>query len=378
MKAPARGERRGLFFAMKVAMLAPCWYSVPPAGYGGIETIVHLLTEELIARGDAVTLYSVGSSRSRAAVRAYYPEEQYSFLGNPDQVVVESAHALFAYRDIAVGDFDIVHDHAGHVGAALAAALEGAPVLHTVHGAFNTVNRPLYRLLGESARLHFNAISDYQRRQAPELPFVGRVHNAIDPSLYPLVRGRREYLLEISRICREKGQHLAIALARRAGLPLKLAGKVENTPAGRLYFAEEIKPQLGGPIEYVGEVNLAQKVELLTHARAFIFPVHWDEPFGLVTIEALASGTPVIAMPQGALPEIIRDGIEGFLVKDLDGMVKALERLDQIDPVRCRRRVEEAFSPPVMTDGYQELYQRVLGPAKQLLTGSSSGRAPGG
>ncbi len=359
-------------------MIAPCWYTVPPAGYGGIETIVHLLTEELIARGDEVTLYSVGSSRTRATLRAFYSDEQYAFLGNLEQVVVESAHALFAYREIARGDFDIVNDHAGYVGAALAALLDGAPVLHTVHGAFNKVDRPLYQLLGRSPRLYFNTVSDYQCRQAPELAFAGRVYNAIDPSLYPLARGRREYLVEISRICREKGQHVAIGLARLTGLPLKLAGKVENTPAGRRYFAEEIKPQLGGLIEYVGEVNLGQKVDLLAHARAFVFPVDWDEPFGLVTIEALACGTPVIATPQGALPEIVRDGIEGFLVNDLDGMVQALERIDQIDPVRCRRRVEEAFSPGVMTNGYQALYQRVLGAAEELLTGSSSGRTPGG
>lgn len=345
---------------MKIAMLAPPWYTVPPTGYGGIETVVHLLTEELIARGEDVTLYAVGASRTRAELRMSYQEEQYRFLGTAQHGFVEGVHALFAVRDIARRNFDLVHDHSGHVATTLATLLDQPPILHTIHGIFTEVNRPLYRLWNASPRVFFNCISEYQRMQFPELRVLGTVGNAIDPALYPLVRRKQDYLVEISRICAEKGQHLAIALARRAGLPLKLAGKVENTPDGRRYFAEEIAPQLGDGIEYLGEVNLKEKVELLKHARAFVFPIRWAEPFGLVTIEALACGTPVIASPQGAVPSVIRDGVEGFLADDVDGMLRALARLDTIDPERCRRRVEERFSPRVMADQYRELYASIL------------------
>jgi glycosyltransferase involved in cell wall biosynthesis len=345
---------------MKIAMVAPCWYAVPPTGYGGIETVVHLLVEELVARGDAVTLYSTGDSRTSAELRALYRDEQDTILGGPDQVIVESAHALFAYRDIVQRDFDVVHDHSGFVGASLGGLLDGPPVLHTVHGPATRVNRPLYEQLARSPRLFFSAISHYQRARFDWLPVLGTVHNATDPALHPLVTTKENYLVEVSRICADKGQHLAIALAQRAGLPLKLAGKIENNADGRRYFAEAIEPQLGDGIEYVGDLELAEKVALIGKARAFIFPVTWPEPFGLVVTEALACGTPVIASPEGAVPEIVRDGVEGFLATDLDGMLRALDRLGTIDPVKCRQRVVEAFSPAVMATGYQTLYAQMI------------------
>jgi glycosyltransferase involved in cell wall biosynthesis len=345
---------------MKIAMLAPPWYTVPPDGYGGIETVVHLLTEELVALGDEVTLYAAGGSRSSGELRTFYEQQQARYLGAAEHVIVDSAQALFAYRDLLAGDFDLINDHSGYVAGTLGVMLGGPPILHTVHGAVTDVNRLLYGLWNQSERIFFNCISDYQRRQVPELRVVGTVFNAIDPALYPLERNKQDYLVQISRVCVDKGQHLAIAVARRAGVPLKLAGKVENTREGQRYFAEQIKPQLGNGVEYLGEIDLKQKVALLQKARAFIFPISWPEPFGLVTIEALACGTPVIASPHGAVEEIIRDGVEGFLADDVAGMLRAFQWIDTIDPARCRRRVEESFSPPVMARRYQETYREVL------------------
>ncbi len=341
-------------------MLAPPWYTVPPDGYGGTETVVHLLTEELVALGDDVTLYAAGGSRASGEVRTFYDDQQVPFLGVAEHVIIESAHALFATRDLVRRDFDLIHDHSGYVAGTLGVLLDGPPILHTLHGAISAVNRRLYQLWNQTPRMFFNSVSDYQRLQVPELRVIGTVGNAIDPALYPFERNKQDYLVQISRVCPDKGQDLAVALAREAGVPLKLAGKVENTREGQRYFAEQIEPQLGNGIEYLGEVNLKQKVELLRYARAFIFPIRWEEPFGLVTIEALACGTPVIASPRGAVTAIIRDGLEGFLADDLGGMLRALERIDTIDPVGCRRRVEESFSPPVMARGYQDVYREVL------------------
>lgn len=341
---------------MKIAMIVAPWFTVPPATHGGTETLVHDLVEELVARGDEVTLYAAGSSRTGGALRSLFSEQQELHLATSERSVVECMHALFAYREAASDGVDLIHDHAGLLSVSIGAPMRRPPILHTVHRILTPANQPLYRMLAAFPGMYFSTISQAQRRSMPDLPSMATIHNALSPSLYPFVRKKDHYLAFLGRIRAEKGCHLAIALAQRSGWPLKLAGRIDD----RHFFQTQIEPQLGRGVEYVGEVNVPEKAELLAHARALIFPVQWEEPFGLVVIEALACGTPVIAMPRGGLPEIIRHGVDGFLVDDMDGMLRALDQLDTIDPEICRRRVEEAFSRSAMATRYQELYQRIL------------------
>jgi glycosyltransferase involved in cell wall biosynthesis len=316
-----------------------------------------VLVDALVAQGDEVILYSIGlSTPSR---RCLFSEEQEALLATPQRVVVEAAHALFAYDDAAKSEVTIIHDHSGYVGPTLGAFAKSLPVLCTLHKPVTEFTRQLYEVTNRAPHLFFSAISDHQRSGMAGLKVVATVHNAVDPRMFPLVHNRRDYLVNISRICSEKAPHRAIEVAQRAGIPLKLAGRLEQTAEGQRYFSERIQPMLGQGIEFVGEVDFDAKVELLGKAKALIFPVEWPEPFGLVVAEALACGTPVIATPRGGIPEIVRHGIEGFLTDDTDEMVAAVEAVGSIEPETCRKRIEERFNPKTMAAGYRSAYEEV-------------------
>ena len=333
---------------------------MPPRAHGGVETLLAVLCAGMLDRGDDVVVYSVGTSSPPGECRWLYAEEQEGLLASPQRVIAESAHSLFAYEAIARDDVDVIHDHSGYVGPSLAALAAAAPVLFTPHKPITDLSRRLYGLVDRSPRVFFSAISDHQRRALAGLKVVATVHNAIDTRRYPLVRHKQDYLVDIGRICAEKAPHRAIEVARRVGLPLRLAGRIEQTPVGQRYFAERIEPELGDGIEFLGEVGFDKKVELIAHARALVFPVAWAEPFGLVVAEALACGTPVIASPRGGIPEIIRDGVDGFLTDDGEQMVEAVGMLGAIDPDACRHRIDESFSAPVMAEGYARAYETII------------------
>jgi glycosyltransferase involved in cell wall biosynthesis len=356
---------------VRIALVAPPWFAVPPRAHGGVELLLAVLAQALREAGDEVVLYSIGTSSPGVECRWLYPDEQEALLGTPQRVAIECAHALFAYTDIARDRFDVVHDHSGYAGASIAALGAPAPVLCTPHKPMNEASRRVYAIADESPRVFFSAISDHQRSQMDGLKVVATIYNAIALRSYPLVRDKEDYLVDITRICPEKAPHRAIEIARLAGLPLRLAGRIEKTPEGWRYFAERIEPQLGQEIQYLGEVGFAEKVELLARARALVFPVEWPEPFGLVVAEALACGTPVIASPRGGIPEIVRDGVEGFLADDVPALASAIARLDAIDPDACRSRIEKRFSPDVMAAGYQQAYEAIGQGAKTAL---ASGR----
>jgi len=239
------------------------------------------------------------------------------------------------------------------------------PVVHTMHGPLDGEAGPVYEQIARVApRVKLISLSLNQRRPLPDLPWVANCPNALDLAAYPVQPHRGDYLVFIGRMSPDKGAHRAIRVAKDAGLPLKMAGKM-NEPPEKEYFETQVRPALGWGIEYLGEVTHAEKVELLQNARATLFPIEWEEPFGLVMIESMACGTPVIATRWGAVPEVIEHGISGIIVEDSSEMAAALEEADRLDPLECRRYVEERFSAARMVADYLAAYERVLELASQ-------------
>jgi glycosyltransferase involved in cell wall biosynthesis len=339
---------------LRIAILAPVWFAVPPTGYGGIEWIVSLLADGLADAGHDVTLFASGDSMTRAKLASIFEVAPSALIG---QAETEVRHALSCLTRAA--EFDVVNDHSGPPAAALAGAID-TPVVHTVHGPLDGVPGELYEQVAKLApRVGLISISLNQRKPKPDLPWLANIPNALDFSLYPCKPHRGDYLLFLGRMTADKGAHRAIAVAVESGLPLKLAGK-RNEPAEHDYFAEYVEPHLVDGIEYLGEVTHGEKVELLQNARATLFPIDWEEPFGLVMIESMACGTPVIATRRGAVPEVIEHGRSGIVVDHYRAMPLALEDADAIDPLECRRFVEERFAPERMVAQYLDAYETAI------------------
>ena len=343
---------------MRIALLSPVWFPVPPTGYGGIEWIVSLLADGLADAGHDVTLFASGDSRTRAKLHAVYPVAPSLRIG---ESLPEFRHALACYE--RAGDFDVVNDHSGPPAAALGGAVE-TPVVHTVHGPLDGEAGLIYEQIARVApRVGLISLSLNQRRPLPGLPWVANCPNALDLSAYPVHPHRGEYLLFLGRMSPDKGAHRAIQVAKDAGLPLKIAGKLNEAPE-KEYFEAQVRPALGWGIEYLGEVTHAEKVDLLQNARATLFPIEWEEPFGLVMIESMACGTPVIATRWGAVPEVIEHGVSGIIVESSGEMAAALEQADRLNPLECRRYVEDRFSAERIVADYLAAYEQMLDPAR--------------
>jgi glycosyltransferase involved in cell wall biosynthesis len=340
---------------MRIAQIAPPWITVPPAGYGGTEWVVKQLCDGLVERGHDVTLFATGDSTTKARLRALYPSQMPTRIG---VTAFDARHVAFALDEIMTdGGYDLVHDHSGFLVVMLSRYLTLPPILHTIHCAFDAVAYPFYEQF--KSAVAYNAISTYHQSQAPAgMNWAGVVHNAIDLEQWPLTRHKDDYLLAFGRICEDKGFHVAIEVARRTGSKLIMAGVVQEQY--RPYFEARIEPELDDQIVFEGEVSDERKRELFAHARGFLFPILWPEPFGLVMIEAMATGTPVIALRNGSVPEVVADGLTGFVVDDADAMAAAVERLPEIDPAACRRHVEQNFTIARMIDGYERAYANVF------------------
>jgi glycosyltransferase involved in cell wall biosynthesis len=339
---------------LEIAVISPVWFPVPPTGYGGIEWIVWLLADGLVDAGHDVTLFAAGESRTKAKLVSVFEHAPSELIG---QTLPEVHHALACYERAA--DFDVVNDHSGLPGAALGGGVS-TPVVHTVHGPLDGEAGPIYDQLARFApNVGLISISMNQRKPRPHLPWLANCPNALDFSLYPVKPHRGEYLLFLGRMSPDKGCHRAIAVAAETGLPLKIAGKLRE--AGEMeYFREFVEPHLGEQIQYLGEVTHGEKVELLQHARATLFPIEWEEPFGLVMIESMACGTPVIATRWGAVPEVIEHGRSGIIVEDYRIIPYALEEADRLDPMECRRYVEQRFAPERMVADYVRAYRAAI------------------
>jgi glycosyltransferase involved in cell wall biosynthesis len=339
---------------VRIAVISPVWFPVPPSGYGGIEWVVSLLADGLAEAGNEVTLFASGDSFTKAKLVAAYPEAPSADIG---KTTPELRHALACYE--RAESFDVVSDHSGPLAAALGGAVE-TPVVHTVHGPLGGADGELYASLARvSPHVGLISVSLNQRKPQPDLPWVATCHNALDLDAYPVRTERGAYLLFLGRMSADKGCHRAVEVAREAGLPLRIAGKMRE-PAEREYFETYVAPYLGDGIEYLGETSHGKKVALLQNARATLFPIEWDEPFGLVMIESMACGTPVIATRWGAVPEVIEHGRSGVIVDDYRDMVGALADADRLEPLECRRWVEEHFSATRMVEDYLAAYEAVV------------------
>jgi glycosyltransferase involved in cell wall biosynthesis len=338
-----------------VAMIAPPWYEIPPRKYGGIEQVVAGLADRLADRGHDVHLFGTGRDGTRAKFSQIYAEPPPADGSGtlPEVVQAAAAARLLAElgRDIRI---DVVHDHS--LAGALLARGRDIPTIVTMH----------WPAVGELARyfeeigptIGLVAISDSQRKLAPTLPWIGTVYNGIDVAKFPYRDVKDDYVAFLGRYGSEKAPHLAIDAAREAGLPIRLAGKCAD-PSELAYYAEHVEPRSGPDVEHLGQLGFAAKTELLAGARCLVFPICWEEPFGLVMIEAMACGTPVVALGRGSVPEIVEHGVTGFVCEDPSELPAAIRDAKKLDPAECRKRAEDRFDTSVMVGAYERLYRSV-------------------
>jgi glycosyltransferase involved in cell wall biosynthesis len=341
---------------LRIAQVAPLYERVPPVRYGGTERVVAFLADELVRRGHEVTVFASGDSSTRAKLIAPTPT---ALRLDPEATDSLSPHVIeLAQVFQRSGDFDVIHCHVDYLAFPFGRFVE-TPTLHTLHGRLDLpFLAPIFRYFRDVAVV---SISDAQRAplQHLDVAWTGTVYHGLPLEKYPFSAGGGRYLAFLGRICPEKGADVAIEVAKRAGLPLKIAAKVDAVD--RAYFEQTIRPLLDHPlIEFIGEIVDEDKVRFLGDALAVLFPIDWPEPFGLVMIESLACGTPVIARERGSVPEILVHGRTGFVADTLDELVNAVKRIDIIDRAACRRHVETRFAATRMGDDYEEIYRRLL------------------
>lgn len=359
---------------MRIAMLAPINWPLPPAGYGPWELVAYNLTEALVRLGHDVTLFAAAGSTSSARVEATTPHalctwpvaererprvfdrETGLLEGPPDARVLEQLHIAACMERAARGEFDVVHSHL-HVHALVFSRLVPCPVVSTLHGSAWV--RSVHPALVAYRDMPFVSLSDAERGFLPQLNWVATVHNGIRLEDFPLERDKDDYLLFAGRLSPEKGPDAAVEIARRAGRRLLLAGMIE--PQYRDWYDAKVAPFVDGArVEYLGLLSQADLAPYYRKAAAVLFPIRWREPFGLVAVEAQASGTPLIATRFGALPEIIVEGETGFVVDSIDEAAAAVGRVSGLSPDACRRNVEQRFTAEVMARGYEAVYRSLV------------------
>lgn len=338
---------------MKIAQIAPPWEQVPPITYGGIELVVSRLTDELVRRGHEVTLFASGDSQTLAKLEAVTPMALRFDREIREPMMYELAETSQVYQ--RAGEFDIIHSHVG-VWSLPLAAMVTTPTVHTLHGRFTRDNSKVF---SQHKTQPFISISNAQRQL--DLNYVGTVYNGTCVEEFPFIAEPQNppYLAFLGRFSPEKGPQHAIQIAKQAGWHLKLAGKVDIVD--KEFFDTQIAPHIDGKqIEFLGELNHVQKAELLGNAAATLFPITWDEPFGLVMIESMATGTPVIAMKMGSVPEVIAHGETGFICENYEDMAGYIPAALELDRRKCRDRVSKYFSVETMVDGYEAIYEQIL------------------
>ena len=337
---------------LRIAMVAPPFYEIPPPAYGGIEAVVAQLVDGLVDRGHDVTLLAAAGSRTKGTLVPTFDEPQGERLGRPEP---ELLHGARVAEHLARLRPDIVHDHSA-VGPAFARD-RSVPTVITSHGPATGPWGEYLAAAGES--MHLVAISHAQVQLSPHLPWRAVVHNSLDTTNIPFRAEKDDYLIWLGRMSPDKGAHLAIDIARKVGRRIVLIGKCSE-PDEQAYFEAEVKPRLGSDVECRGEIGLDEKYDFLSRAAAFVFPLQWEEPFGMVLLEAMACGTPVLTLARGAIPEVVVDGVTGFVRDKPEEIIDAFDDLASIDARACRSHVEAQFSPEQMVTGYEQVYRDCL------------------
>ena len=344
---------------LRVAMIAPPWFELPPTAYGGIESMCADLVDRLIARGNHVVLVGVGRNGTAADFRATSDRPQPDRIG---QGLPEVVHAAALPAILADLDVDVVHDHS--LAGPLLARGRSRPTVVTAHGPVTGDMCRYYR--GLNGSVHLVAVSNAQRGLAPDLDWAGTVHNAIDVDTFPFRRDKEDFALFLGRTTPCKGIPEAIAAAAEAGVRLRIAAKCRE-PDERRYFEQVVAPLLGPGVEWLGEVDREGKLDLLAAARCLLFPISWDEPFGLVMVEAMACGTPVVATRRGSVPEVVAHGQTGFVCDDHASLVAALRRVDQLSADRCRAEAVRRFDVDLMAARYEDVYRAAVAASPHVL-----------
>jgi len=346
---------------MRIAQIAPLHEAVPPKLYGGTERVVSFLTEELVAQGHDVTLFASGDSVTTAKLKSVWPRALRLDPAIRDPI---APHMLLmeAVRRQA-GEFDVLHFHMDYWPFSLFGR-QRTPFVTTMHGRLDLAElAPVFDMF---PNVPIVSISDAQRRPLPQANYVSTVQHGLPHDLLTPQPGPKDYLAFLGRIAPEKGPDRAIRIARACGIPLKMAAKVDR--ADQVYFDSVIRPMLaGGGVELIGEINDAQKPEFLSGAMALLTPIDWPEPFGLVMIEAMACGTPVIAFNRGSVPEIVEDGVSGYIVEDETGAMAAVNRLSRLSRATVRQRFEARFTARRMADDYVSIYRSLAGEDRSVL-----------
>ena len=339
---------------MHIAQVSPLFESVPPQSYGGTERVVSYLTEELVRQGHDVTLFASGDSETQAELVAVTDRSLRLSSTARDYI----AHHILMLESVArrADEFDLIHYHIDYLHFPLSRRLESVH-LTTLHGRLDLPDLvPIYQ---EFPEMPVVSISDAQRAPLSWINWVGTVHHGIPPDLYAFYPDAGEYLAFVGRISPEKGVDRAIHIAQQTGIPLKIAAKVDG--ADSIYYNDTIRPLLNdGLVEFLGEVGDLEKNVVIGGARALLFPINWPEPFGLVMIESMACGTPVIAYGHGSVPEIIEEGVSGFVVSSMDEAVRAVSRIDTVSRHGCRAAFEGRFTVDRMARDYLALYEALL------------------
>nr|WP_294519856.1 glycosyltransferase family 4 protein [uncultured Rhodopila sp.] len=346
---------------MRIAQISPLFEAVPPKLYGGTERVVYSLTEELVAMGHDVTLFASGDSVTSATLAPMRDQALRLDPSVKDWVAIYYRMVEMIYR--RKDEFDVLHFHIDYFPLSLFTR-QNTPYLTTIHGRLDLPE--FVETYGTFAHAPFVSISDSQRKPIPNLNWVRTVLHGMPANLLKPLPVKQDYLAFLGRVSPEKGLDQAIQIAGRAGMKLKVAAKVDN--ADKDYYDTIIKPLITGNsnVEFIGEINDAQKPEFLSGAHALVFPIRWPEPFGLVMIEAMACGTPVIAFNHGSVPEVIDNGVTGFIVNDIDEAVKALGRVDALDRARVRATFDRRFTSRRMAEDYVDLYKSLSQPVRRL------------
>ncbi len=340
---------------MRIAQVAPLWERVPPPGYGGIELVVGYLCDELTQRGHDVTLFASGDSVTSAKLESVVPKALRLNAEISEPGIYDLIHLQKVF-DLSE-TFDLIHFHNGYNAFPFAERMK-TPVVHTLHGRFTADNRHIFRTFRQQPYI---SISNDQRATDLDLNYLATVYNGIDPNNYPFreTSGDEPYLAFLGRMSPEKGPHHAIEIAKKTGWKLIMAGKIASVDQD--FYREQVEPFIDDEqIVFLGEVTHEQKIELIAQASATLFPITWPEPFGLVMIESMCTGTPVLGTAIGSVPEVIKNDVSGYVCANVEEMIEKIPAVTQLNRQACHQYVRDRFTIQTMVDGYENAYQKLL------------------